>query len=65
MLYIIKIIFLQIKIVADLPVGKNLMDHVITGLDLIILNSSVALSIADIINPFSLLEYYLFKTGSV
>ncbi|XP_011499717.1 PREDICTED: glucose dehydrogenase [FAD, quinone]-like, partial [Ceratosolen solmsi marchali] len=53
----------NIKIVADLPVGKNLMDHIITGVDLVILNTSVALSIADIINPFSLLEYYLFKTG--
>ena len=39
------------------------MDHLITGLDLVILNSSSNLNIVDAINPISFLEYFFFSKG--
>ncbi|NP_001136328.2 glucose-methanol-choline (gmc) oxidoreductase [Nasonia vitripennis] len=54
---------LKIQTVADLPVGHNLMDHLITGLDLITLKKNIAMSIVDLLNPYSMLEYYLHGTG--
>lgn len=49
--------------INDLPVGQNLMDHVLTGLDLIILNTSLGLNLSDISNPMSALNYFLFGRG--
>ncbi|KAJ8688106.1 hypothetical protein QAD02_023901 [Eretmocerus hayati] len=54
---------LNINTVSDLPVGQNLMDHVITGLDLVVLNTSQALSVSDMINPLSMMNYYLSGSG--
>lgn len=48
---------LDIPIVKDLPVGDNLQDHIGSGLDLILLNKSLSISVANILNPFNLLSY--------
>ena len=39
------------------------MDHVITGLDLITINSSQPISIYDVLNPLSALEYFFYRKG--
>ncbi|XP_014206694.1 glucose dehydrogenase [FAD, quinone]-like [Copidosoma floridanum] len=52
----------NIKTIADLPVGQHLMDHIITGLDLVIVNTT-AMGVADILNPLSFLDYYLYGKG--
>lgn len=49
-----------IMVRENLPVGKNLQDHVTTGLDLIILNQTVGLGIGDLLNPFKVLDYFWF-----
>jgi len=46
-----------------LPVGQTLMDHILTGLDLIVLNASLGLNLSDIFNPMSALNYFFFGTG--
>lgn len=48
---------------SDLPVGQNLMDHIITGLDLVILNSSQPVSIIDVLSPLSAFQYIFHKKG--
>lgn len=50
-----------IKVREDLPVGENLQDHVTTGLDLIILNQTIGLSVKDLINPFKVLDFFWYK----
>ncbi|XP_043482242.1 glucose dehydrogenase [FAD, quinone]-like [Leptopilina heterotoma] len=54
---------LKIDVVSDLPVGQNLMDHIITGLDLVILNSSQPVSIIDVLSPLSAFQYFFHKKG--
>lgn len=49
-----------IKVIKDLPVGENLIDHVTTGLDLILLNKSINFGISDLMNPMNA-WYYLTK----
>lgn len=49
-----------IEVREDLPVGENLQDHVTTGLDLIILNQTIGLSINDLVNPFKMFDYFWF-----
>lgn len=44
----------------NLPVGENLRDHVTTGMDLLILNQTVGLSMKDLMNPFKILDYFWF-----
>ncbi|CAK1595790.1 unnamed protein product [Parnassius mnemosyne] len=48
---------LNIPIIQDLPVGLNLQDHVGSGLDLILLNKTLSVSAANIINPLNLFHY--------
>lgn len=50
-----------IEVRENLPVGENLQDHVTSGLDLIILNQTVGLSISDMMNPFKILDYFWFN----
>lgn len=50
-----------IKVVENLPVGENLQDHVTTGLDLIILNQTIGLSVKDLINPFKVLDFFFYE----
>ncbi|KAL6263737.1 hypothetical protein P5V15_003822 [Pogonomyrmex californicus] len=52
-----------IKVINDLPVGQTLMDHILTGLDLITLNASLGLTFSDIFNPISALNYFFFGKG--
>lgn len=49
--------------ILNLPVGKNLQDHVTTGLDLILLNQSLPLSLCAMASPVSMLKYFLFRQG--
>lgn len=55
----------QIPVVRDLPVGKHLQDHVTTGLDLVLLNQSLPLSIGAVASPVSSFKYFLFGQGTV
>lgn len=47
----------------DLPVGENLQDHVTTGLDLVLLNKSLDLSMEKCLSPFSLFDYGFYGNG--
>ncbi|GFG36677.1 hypothetical protein Cfor_09408 [Coptotermes formosanus] len=51
-----------IPVILNLPVGKNLQDHVTTGLDLVLLNQSLPLSLNAVASPVSLFKY-LFGQG--
>ena len=53
-----------IKVLVDLPVGENLQDHVTTGSDLIILNQTVGLDLKNILNPFKILDFFIFNGDS-
>lgn len=50
----------EIDVRADLPVGENLQDHVTTGLDLIILNTTLGLGIKDLMSPFKILDFFWY-----
>ncbi|XP_076240711.1 glucose dehydrogenase [FAD, quinone] [Calliopsis andreniformis] len=54
---------LKINVISDLPVGQHLVDHVLTGLDLVLLNTSMGLSMIDTLNPISAMNYFLFGKG--
>lgn len=49
--------------INDLPVGQHLVDHILTGIDLVILNISLPLSLMDAINPLSALNYFVHGEG--
>lgn len=51
--------------IADLAVGKNLQDHIITGLDMITLEKSLGLSFTDFISPISIYKYFSKGTGKI
>ncbi|XP_024869951.1 glucose dehydrogenase [FAD, quinone]-like isoform X1 [Temnothorax curvispinosus] len=52
-----------ISVINDLPVGQTLMDHILTGLDLIVVNANLGLNLSDIFNPMSALNYFFFGKG--
>lgn len=54
---------LNIPVLRDLPVGKNLQDHVTAGLDLLMFNKSLALHGSDIVNPINSYNYFLHGEG--
>ncbi|XP_015599134.1 glucose dehydrogenase [FAD, quinone] isoform X2 [Cephus cinctus] len=54
---------LKIQIISDLPVGENLMDHILTGIDLVTLETSLSLSLVNALNPISALNYFLYGKG--
>ncbi|XP_076165460.1 glucose dehydrogenase [FAD, quinone] [Ptiloglossa arizonensis] len=54
---------LQINVISDLPVGQHLVDHVLTGVDLVMLNTSIGLSMLNTLNPIPAINYFLFGKG--
>lgn len=55
---------LKIPVKVNSPaVGKNLQDHISTGSDLILLNSSLALSLDNLAHPKSFWDYLIKGTG--
>ena len=48
----------KISLNRDLPVGLNLQDHLTTGLDLVLLNQSLDLSIFDLMSPKNVYNYF-------
>lgn len=54
---------LSIPLVKNLPVGRNLQDHVATGLDLVLFNDSVSIESFDMINPYNLYKYFFEGVG--
>jgi hypothetical protein len=55
----------EIPVIRNLPVGKHLQDHVMTGLDLVLLNQSLPLSLSAAASPVSAFKYFLFGQGTV
>ncbi|XP_048768069.2 glucose dehydrogenase [FAD, quinone]-like [Ostrea edulis] len=53
-----------IPVVADLPVGDNLQDHVMTFLEFHD-NSSTVASLAKVSSPITILQYLAMKSGSL
>lgn len=51
--------------IADLAVGENLQDHIITGLDMITLEKSLGLSFKDFISPINVYKYFFEGTGNI
>lgn len=51
--------------IADLAVGENLQDHIITGLDMIITEKSLGLSFKDFISPINVYRYFSKGTGMI
>jgi choline dehydrogenase len=51
-------------VIADLPVGENLQDHIITGLDMITLEKSLDLTFKDFISPINIYKYFFKGTGN-
>ncbi|XP_045497677.1 glucose dehydrogenase [FAD, quinone]-like [Colias croceus] len=54
---------LDIPLVKELPVGKNLQDHIGTGLDLVLFNESLSLNSFTIYNPWHIFQYFIFGKG--
>ncbi|KAK9308829.1 hypothetical protein QLX08_001258 [Tetragonisca angustula] len=54
---------LKINVIKDLPVGQHLVDHVLTGIDLIMLNTSTGFSMTSTLNPMSIVNYFFFGKG--
>ncbi|CAK9807506.1 Glucose dehydrogenase [FAD, quinone] [Anthophora quadrimaculata] len=54
---------LKINVINDLPVGQHLVDHILTGIDLVMLNVSIGLSMINTLNPMSALDYFFFGEG--
>lgn len=56
---------LGIPVKKNLPVGRNLQDHVTTGLDLVYFNKSVSVCALDMINPYNTIQYFLNGKGAL
>nr|XP_033340102.1 glucose dehydrogenase [FAD, quinone]-like [Megalopta genalis] len=54
---------LKINVVKDLPVGQHLVDHILTGTDLVILNETIGFNMADTLSLRSAINYFLFEEG--
>ncbi|XP_030022190.1 glucose dehydrogenase [FAD, quinone] [Manduca sexta] len=53
----------DIPLVKNLPVGKNLQDHVTTGLDLVQFDKPVSITAMDMVNPFHAFDYFFNGRG--
>ena len=54
--------YVQIDVVADLPVGENLQDHLSAPLTLLY-NNFTGVDSNAAVSPWSLVDYYLFGKG--
>lgn len=54
---------LDIPIKKELPVGKNLQDHIGTGLDLVLFNNSQSVGMFDIMNLWNVFQYFFNGKG--
>ncbi|XP_015186474.1 PREDICTED: glucose dehydrogenase [FAD, quinone]-like isoform X2 [Polistes dominula] len=54
---------MKIKVINNLPVGQNLMDHLLTGIDLIRLKTNLSFNMINTLNPIAILNYFLFGQG--
>lgn len=54
---------LGIPVIKNLPVGRNLQDHIGSGLDFVLFNQSVSISALDMINPINVLQYFINGKG--
>ncbi|KAI4481657.1 hypothetical protein M0804_009178 [Polistes exclamans] len=54
---------MNIKVINNLPVGQNLMDHLLTGIDLVRLKTDLSFSMINALNPIALFNYFLFGQG--
>ncbi|XP_045771476.1 glucose dehydrogenase [FAD, quinone]-like [Maniola jurtina] len=54
---------LNISVVKELSVGKNLQDHVGTGLDLVLFDKPQSVEMFDLMNLFNVYEYFVNGTG--
>lgn len=50
-----------IDVRLDLPVGKNLQDHITAGMDLILLNQTSGSSITNLISPINFFDYFIMR----
>lgn len=55
--------YFKIPVIADLAVGENLQDHVITGLDMVTLQKSLGLTLKDIMSPINIYRYFFKGKG--
>ncbi|XP_041978456.1 glucose dehydrogenase [FAD, quinone]-like [Aricia agestis] len=54
---------LGIPVIMDLPVGRNLQDHVGTGLDLILFDTQQLVGMWEIMHPMSVYNYFAHGNG--
>lgn len=54
---------LDIPVKKELPVGKNLQDHIGTGLDLVLFNNSQSVGMFDIMNLWNVFQYFFNGKG--
>ncbi|XP_045521617.1 glucose dehydrogenase [FAD, quinone]-like isoform X2 [Pieris brassicae] len=53
----------DIPILKELPVGKNLQDHIGTGLDLVLFNKSLSVNAFNCFNPIHIFQYFVEGQG--
>ncbi|CAH0578998.1 unnamed protein product [Chrysodeixis includens] len=49
---------LGLPVVKNLPVGRNLQDHIGSGLDLVLFNKSVSITANDMVDLFHVFQYF-------
>ncbi|XP_047995233.1 glucose dehydrogenase [FAD, quinone]-like [Leguminivora glycinivorella] len=55
--------FLNIPLVQELPVGEHLQEHVATGLDLLLFNTSLRVNALNVLNLMNVYEYFINGQG--
>nr|XP_018903218.1 PREDICTED: glucose dehydrogenase [FAD, quinone]-like [Bemisia tabaci] len=54
---------LKIPVIVDLPVGRNLQDHVTTGLDMVVLDKPIGMDLKSFLNPLNVFYYFFQGKG--